>query len=235
MEENKPILESWYESVKEQYANSSSIEESNISNFSDAISSNNDIYKVARAITKAIIIAKQNGSLPNELEKSTQNPQDLAILAAQGAVIMDTTVKLATGKIQTYEQLASRYIDFTHAVAITLVDYTTGPIVDTLEHFIAAAVEAVGQFFNQPGLGQFVDMIYQAYYPKVANGFKSICVAALEKVRSWRHQFKSFIFDKIKTIKKAVKDSENTISANEEEEEKEEVEEEEEENEKEYY
>lgn len=235
MEENKPILESWYESVKEKYANNSNPEESNISNIPDTISpenTNSEIGKIARAIIKAILLAQQNGSLPKELEKSTQNPQDLALLAAQGAVIMDTSVKLATGKIQTYEQLASRYIDFTHSVAITLVDYTTGPIVDTLEQCIAAAVEAVGQFFHQPGLGQFVDMIYQAYYPKVANGFKSICVAALEKVRSWRHHFKSFIFDKIKTTKKAVEDSEVTISSSEEEKEEEK---EEEENEKEYY
>lgn len=205
MEENKPILESWYESVKERFGNNASAEDGIIDNISDTISSNSDIYKITRAIVKAIIIAKQNGSLPNELEKSTQNPQDLALLAAQGAVIMDSSVKLATGKIQTYEQLASRYIDFTHAVAITLIDYTTGPVMDALETFIVSAVEAVGQFFNQSGLGQFVDQIYRAYYPLVANAFKSICVVALEKVRNWRHQFKSFVFNKIEAIKKSAK------------------------------
>lgn len=239
MEENKPILESWYESVKEKYANNSSIEESNICNIPDTISpknTNSEINKIARAIIKAILLSQQNGSLPKELEKSTQNPQDLALLAAQGAAIMDTSVKLATGKIQTYEQLASRYIEFTHSVAITLVDYTTGPIIDTLESFVATAVEAIGQFFNQPGLGQYVDAIYQAYYPKVANGFKSICVAALNKVRNWRHEFKSFIFDKIEVIKKAAADSRITSERETEASVEEETEEEtEKETEKEYY
>ena len=167
-----------------------------IENFRDSYSG--DIFGYARGIIKAITIAKQNNLLPEEIEKSTQNPEDAAQLATEGAVMMDTIVKLATGDIDTYEKLANRIIDTTHVLAVSSIEFVVQKGLPIVENSLATAAEAVGQAFGTPGVGQIVQQLFDTFAPVIRNKARAVLMAGCNKLHEFAVEAKNCIFSKIR-------------------------------------
>lgn len=157
-----------------------------------------DFLGYANAIVKTIVIAKQKGILPDVIDKSIKNPEDVAKLATKGAVMADTLVKLATGDIDTYEKLANRIIDTTHVIAISSVELIVQKGLPLAENALSLVVEGAGQLIGTPGLGQVVQQFFDAFAPAIRNGARALLVAGCNKLNKYFKQAVGHISKRIR-------------------------------------
>ena len=157
-----------------------------------------DIFGYARILIKAIIIAKQKGVLPNEVDKSIDKPEDVAQLATEGAIMADTIVKLATGDIDTYEKLANRLLDTIHVLALSSIEFAVQKGAPFVENTLVSALELIGQKLGHPGVGTIAQQFLDSFAPILRNRARALLVAGCNKLNEYSNQAKDYIFDRIR-------------------------------------
>lgn len=157
-----------------------------------------DILGYARALIKAIVIAKKKGILPEEIDKNIKNPEDLAQLATEGAVMADTLLKLAKGDIDTYEKLANRILDTIHVLALSTIEYAVQKGVPYVEDSLVVALEYFGQKMGYPGVGTLARQLLDSFAPILRNRSRALLIAGCNKLNEYSNQAKDYIFAKIR-------------------------------------
>lgn len=173
-----------------------------------------DILGYARTLIKAIVIARQKGILPDEIDKKINSPEDVAKLATEGAIMADTLLKLATGDIDTYEKLANRILDTTHVLAVSSVEIIVQKGLPLAENALSAAAETIGQAFGCPGVGETVQQLFDVFAPALRNRARAILIAGCNKLNEWFNQAKNQIFDMIREHRE-MKEKEGELSKRE--------------------
>lgn len=157
-----------------------------------------DICGYARAVIKAIVIARQKNILPDEFDRRIKSPEDAAQLATEGSVMMDTIVKLASGDIDTYEKLANRLFDTIHVLALSSIELVVQKGLPLAENAFANVAEMVGQALGSPGLGMIVQQLFDAFAPILRNRSRALLVAGCNKLNEFFTKAKEYIFEKIR-------------------------------------
>lgn len=184
----------------EQSVEQDSLDEKLLEDISDSYTG--DIFGYARVLVKAIVIAKQKGVLPNEIDKSIDKPEDVAQLATEGAIMADTIVKLATGAIDTYEKLANRLLDAIHVLALSSIEFAVQKGVPFVENSLVVALEFAGQKLGYPGVGTIVQQLLDSFAPILRNRARALLVAGCNKLNEYSIQAKDYIFAKIREHRK---------------------------------
>lgn len=186
-------LEEWFESVDNVFKQFRKTEDFNGTNDT----TDKDVFDIARAIAKAIILAKNAGVLPHVLEEFTKTPEDIAVVSSKCAAIYDTIRRVADGDLDQYSKFANRLIDWAYAIAVSTVDWVIQKGMPFVKNLTEIAAEVLGGFFGYPGLSKIVDLLFNIFYPKIANKLKDMCMEFLHSAQEWGKQLVAFINEKI--------------------------------------